>query len=85
MTNILLALILIMAILQVYFLMQVVVWIKCIPPEPVADPVVPRVRTRVVTGDPAWSPEGWGPPDSEVTTTEGDDYLMRMKRPPPDA
>ena len=41
-------------------------------------------RTRVISEDPAWSPEGWGRPDSEVISTEGDDYLHRMHRPPPD-
>ena len=41
-----------------------------------------RARTRLITGDPAWSPEGWGQPDSEVISTAGDDYLARMHRPP---
>ena len=55
--------------------------------EPEAAPLAPAALRPSGNGappplEPAWSPEGWGPPDSEVITTEGDDYLMRMHRPP---
>ena len=43
-----------------------------------------KYARRRLDEETAYSPEGWGPPDSEVISTEGDDYLARMHRPRPE-
>ena len=54
------------------------------PAPPAPEPLAPPRYTRIVADDEAWSPEGWGPPDSEVVMTAGDDYLAQMHRPIPE-
>lgn len=34
--------------------------------------------------EPSWSPEGWGPPDTEIRLSDADEYLGRLRRPPQD-
>jgi hypothetical protein len=69
------------ALLQLYHVAKLWGWLD--------PPYVPKPEGMRPNGplaaraepEPAWSPEGWGAPDSEVISTEGDDYLARMHRP----
>lgn len=47
---------------------------------PLVDAPLQSTRRHAVT-TPEPELEGWGPPDSDVVTPDGDDYLARMRRP----